>query len=219
MNLFTLRISLLIGLCSLVVGCGTIIDTAKHELGYERRDILVSNVQTARNSEDSAKQQFQTTLQQFQAVTHFNGGDLETEYNKLNSAYQDSDKKAQDVRNQIDRVDKTASQMFTEWNGELSQYSNSDLRQKSENELKRTKDAYAVLIKRMHDAADKMTPVLAAFKDQVLFLKHNLNAQAIASLSTTAAGIDSDVANLIKEMEASIAEADDFVNKMKSPTK
>jgi hypothetical protein len=59
-----------------------------------------------------------------------------------------------------------------------------------------------------------MNPVLAAFKDQVLFLKHNLNAQAIASLGSTATQIEGDVARLIKEMEASIGEADDFIKQM-----
>jgi hypothetical protein len=60
-----------------------------------------------------------------------------------------------------------------------------------------------------------MDPVLKRFNDQVLYLKHNLNAQAIASLQTTAAGIDTDVSALIKDMEASIAEADDFIKQMK----
>ena len=96
---------------------------------------------------------------------------------------------------------------------------NDDLRQRSEAELNDTKVRYEKLIGVMKAAAGKMDPVLARFKDQVLFLKHNLNAAAIASLSTTAAGIDNDVSKLIKDMEASIAEADTFVNQMKTPAK
>jgi len=60
-----------------------------------------------------------------------------------------------------------------------------------------------------------MQPVLTAFRDQVLFLKHNLNAAAIASLQTTAKGIESDVERLVAEMNASIAEADRFIKGMK----
>jgi hypothetical protein len=66
----------------------------------------------------------------------------------------------------------------------------------------------------MRAAEQKMQPVLVAFNDQVLFLKHNLNAQAIASLQTTAAGIETDVNRLIEDMEKSIAEANSFIEEM-----
>jgi hypothetical protein len=59
-----------------------------------------------------------------------------------------------------------------------------------------------------------MNPVLGAFKDQVLFLKHNLNARAVASLSETVRGIEGDVAKLIAEMNTSIAEANQFIERM-----
>ena len=66
----------------------------------------------------------------------------------------------------------------------------------------------------MKDAASKMDPVLAAFKDQSLFLKHNLNARAIASLETDLAKVKTEVAELIQEMEASIAEANAFIDSL-----
>jgi hypothetical protein len=59
-----------------------------------------------------------------------------------------------------------------------------------------------------------MDPVLAAFKDQVLFLKHNLNARAISSIQQEAEKVKSDVERLIREMEASIAEADKFISEL-----
>ncbi len=63
----------------------------------------------------------------------------------------------------------------------------------------------------MKQAEGKMEPAPAAFRDQVLFLKHNLNAQAIQSLSDIVLEIDEDVAALIADIEASIAEADEFM--------
>ena len=68
----------------------------------------------------------------------------------------------------------------------------------------------------MRKAEKKTEPVLDAFRDQVLFVKHNLNTQAISSLSQENAIIEQDVTNLIQEMEASIAEAEAFINSMKS---
>jgi hypothetical protein len=59
-----------------------------------------------------------------------------------------------------------------------------------------------------------MQPVLRAFHGKVLFLKHNLNAKAIASLKKDALEIDGDVGALVKDLEASIAEADAFIASM-----
>ena len=66
----------------------------------------------------------------------------------------------------------------------------------------------------MKRAERKIDPVLNAFRDQVLYLKHNLNAQAIASLQSELVSIESDVARLIKEMDASIREANEFIATM-----
>ena len=56
-----------------------------------------------------------------------------------------------------------------------------------------------------------MDPPLRAFRDQVLYLKHNLNARAIASLQGELRAVESEVAALVREMERSIREADSFV--------
>ena len=61
-----------------------------------------------------------------------------------------------------------------------------------------------------------MDPVLTVFHDRVLFLKHNLNARAIAALGSETADLESDVAALIAEMERSIAEADAFIAEMRA---
>ena len=91
-----------------------------------------------------------------------------------------------------------------------------DLRSKSQQQLNASRERYDELIAAMRRAESQMKPVLKAFGDQVLFLKHNLNAQAIASLQTTTAQIDSDVQALIKDMEASINEANEFISQMKT---
>ncbi len=52
------------------------------------------------------------------------------------------------------------------------------------------------------------------FKEWEAELKHNLNAAAITSLQDTAVEIEGDVAKLIQEMEASINEANAFIDEM-----
>jgi hypothetical protein len=196
-------------------GCSTAYYGMMAKFGKEKRDILVSRVKDARDEQDAAKQQFKTTLQRFQEVTAFQGGDLEAKYKKLNGEYERCEASAKDVSDRIAKVETVAHDMFKEWAQENKEYTDPEKRSTSEKLLRETQTKYDQLIELMKRSELKMHPVLAKFKDNVLFLKHNLNAAAITSLQGTAGQIESDVQGLIKDMEASIAEADAFMKQMK----
>ena len=206
-----------LALLSLLVcaGCNQAYYNAWEKLGWEKRDLLVDEVEEARDEQKEAREQFQTTLDRFKAVTNFQGGELEAAYRKLNADYERSVSKAESVRKQISDVETVARDLFKEWETEIGQYSNTELRSESEQRLRDTRVKYDQMVAVMRRAEQRMQPVLTAFRDQVLFLKHNLNAAAIASLQTTAKGIESDVERLVAEMNASIAEADRFIKGMK----
>ena len=188
---------------------------AWEKLGSEKRDILVSRVKAARDDQATAKEQFKTTLQKFQEVTNFKGGELEAKYKKLNAEYERCKTKADNVSTRVRKVETVAGDMFKEWGEENKQYTDQDKRRASDKMLDDTKVKYGQLIALMKKSEDKMKPVLAKFNDNVMWLKHNLNASAISSLQGTAGEIETDVTALIKDMESSIAEADDFVKQMK----
>jgi len=200
----------LVALC----GCGGVYYNTMEKLGYPKREMLVDRVQKARDAQEDAKQQFQSALEEFTAVTGYQGGDLEKMYNRLRDQLQRSESKAQAVGKRIDDVESVGEALFKEWQSELDQYSSPDLRQASENKLGQTRLRYARLVAAMRSAEMKIEPVLAAFRDQVLFLKHNLNAQALAALQNELTTIQTDIAGLIREMEASIAEANAFIDAM-----
>lgn len=211
-------VSFVLFMSPLLQGCAagrTIYYKAEEKIGREKRDILVTRVKSARDEQDAAKQQFKTTLQRFQEVTNFNGGELEAKYKKLNAEYVRCQDRANAVSSRIRSVETVAGDMFKEWADENKEYTDQDKRRASEKLLAETKAKYGQLIALMKKSESKMTPVLAKFNDNVLFLKHNLNASAISSLQGTAGQIETDVQALIKDMEVSIAEADEFVKQMK----
>lgn len=195
-------------------GCASAGIAVREQLGYAKREQLVDRVEDARDSQDAAREQFADALEEFLAVTGADGGELESRYNELKKAYDRSETKAQTVRDRIRSVERVADALFSEWEKELDQYENESLRSASRAQLSDTRSQYNALIGVMRRAEQRMDPVLAAFRDQVLFLKHNLNARAISSLRTTAAEIETDVASLIEEMNRSIAEADAFIRQM-----
>lgn len=203
----------------LVGGCQSAYYGAMEKFGYEKRDILVDNVQDARKAQEAAKKQFESALEQFIAVTNFEGGDLEKQYRKLKDEYDDSEARAKDVHKRIADVEQVAGDLFKEWEKELGQYKSAEMRRTSQRQLQDTKSRYQQLIGSMKRAERKLDPVLGAFRDRVLFLKHNLNARAIASLRTQRAAVEADISALIADMNKSIAEADQFIKSMSEEKK
>jgi hypothetical protein len=196
------------------LSCQTAYYETMEKLGYHKRDLMVRDVEKARDAQQEAKEQFKTALDRFTKTLDIQGGELQEKYEALNAEYERSEAKAKAVRKRIASVEEVSEALFTEWNAELKEYSSSALRKKSQEQLTQTRAQYAQLIKAMKRAEAKMDPVLAKFKDQVLFLKHNLNAQAIASLKGELVSVEGNINSLIKDLNASIQEADSFIAAM-----
>jgi uncharacterized protein with gpF-like domain len=211
------RVSMVSGLALgvwLVIGCQSVYYKTMEQFGYEKREILVERVIEARDAQEETKDQFQSALEKFSDVVNFKGGDLEEKYETLDSEYKRCESKAEAVSMRINNVQSVGTALFKEWEAELDQYSSANLRNASRQKLDQTRREYDRLIHSMRRAEAKITPVLTAFHDQVLYLKHNLNAQAITSLHQELATVENNVATLIKEMEAAIGEANGFIKTM-----
>lgn len=198
----------------LLAGCSSAYYKTMENFGIEKRDILVDRVEDARDAQGDASEQFASALEQFRSVVSFDGGDLEEIYDRLNGEFESSRDEAAAVSERIDEVESVAEDLFAEWENELGEYSRADLRRESEVMLRETRARYAMMMKAMRRAESAMDPVLESFQDQVLFLKHNLNARAIGSLRSELDSIERDTARLIEEMQKAIAEADRFIEAM-----
>jgi ElaB/YqjD/DUF883 family membrane-anchored ribosome-binding protein len=192
-------------------GCSKAYYSTMESIGYDKREILSDRVENARESQEDAKEQFASALEQFKSVVDFDGGELQDVYERLDDEYLDCVDQADDVKERIDSVEDVAEALFEEWNDEIKLYSSAKLRRSSQQKLSATRKKYDALIKAMRKAERRMRPVLDAFQDQVLYLKHNLNAKAVAALEGELTSIRTDVDTLIREMDKSIAEADAFI--------
>jgi predicted nucleic acid-binding Zn-ribbon protein len=200
----------------IVGGCTKAYYAAMEKIGKEKRDILASRIVEGKKDQEKAKEQFATTLEAFQALTGFSGGNLEKTYKKLNSELQSAEKRAKDVRDQIKSIEQVSGDLFREWEAELEGMNNARYKAQSRTMLRDTQKRYNGLMSKMNESSRKMEPVLQAFRDQVIFLKHNLNSRAISSLKETGAKLDLEVGSLVKDLEASIQEADAFIASLKN---
>ena len=194
--------------------CDTAYLATMEKMGYAKRDVLSSRVKSARDAQEDAKKEIQTTLEQFGKVVSYEGGDLEATYKKLNGELDDSEDSAKAVRKKIADVESVADALFSEWEQELGQYSSVDLRRKSQAKLTQTKSRYKDMLAAMKRAEQRIEPVLRPLRDQVLYLKHNLNARALSAIKGELVKVDAQVDQLVKDMNRSIAEADKFIQSM-----
>ena len=206
-----IRMGMLAAMLAAAVGCSTMYYGAMEKFGQEKRDILVKRVGKARDAQQETQEVFKDALEQFGAVVKFDGGNLQKQYDQMSAELDRCEGRAEAVRTRIADVDQVAVDLFREWQAEAKQYQNAAYRRDSEAKLRDTRRNYDRMLGAMRNAESKIEPVLAVFRDQVLYLKHNLNARALASLQDESAQIETDVNRLIQDLAAAIAEADRFI--------
>lgn len=198
----------------LIAGCSSAYYGVMEEVGIHKRDILVDRVESARDSQEDAQEQFKSALEQFGSVVKLKETDLKKAYDKLNGEYEASEEAAETVSNRIDKVEDVSEALFEEWEDEISLYENKELQRKSKAQLRQTKARYNEMLAKMQRAEKSMYPVLRTFRDNVLFLKHNLNAQAIGSLQQEFSSLEGDIKVLIEDMNHAIESSNKFIAEM-----
>jgi hypothetical protein len=200
-------------------GCQSTMMMMKEQVGIPKREQLVARVEDVQEAQQDAKKEFQSALDQFLALNAATGGqatDLEKTYKRLQAEYDDAKDAVETVKKRIANTQTVSTALFKEWQAEIGTFTNPGLKQQSQEQYNQTKGEYDQLLSLMQASSNKMDPVLNTLREQVLFLKHNLNAQAIGSLMNRERGaIESQVNTLIADMQRSIDEADAFIKQIK----
>lgn len=204
----------LLALTMALSGCQSAYYSAMESVGVHKRDILVDRVEETKDSQEESQEEFQSALDRLTTLINFDGGDLKEAYDQLNSDYESSLAAASDVTKNINKVEDVADALFDEWAGELEQYSNAALKRQSSKQLNSTKRDFEKLLRSMRNAESKMEPVLSSLRDNVLYLKHNLNAQAVTAIQGEFTSLKRDIKVLMDDMNKSIADSNKFIAQM-----
>ena len=198
-------------------GCRNMYYSTMEAFGREKRHILRSQIEGVSKDQNEAAKEFKDALTRLKELYGFSGGDLEDMYRKLQSDYEGCEVRASSVRSRIKEMEQVAGDLFAEWGKEDAEISNPDLRSQSAESLRLTRQRFDRLDDAVNRAAARMDPVLQQLKDYVLYLKHNLNAQAIGSLKVEADKIEVQVDQLIRDIQTSVGEADKFLKAFENP--
>lgn len=206
----------LIGLLLIALtGCASVQYSALEKVGIHKRDILVDRVEDARDAQADTREQLVSAYEELSELVGYEGGELEKKYDRLNKEVERSRDETADLDEHLADIDRVSEDLFDEWEAELDLYSSAALRSDQEKKLAQARRQFSMMRERMQTARNRVDPVLAVLTDNVLFLKHSLNAQALAALRGQASLLESKVDALIKDMQLAIDEADDFIGRMR----
>lgn len=199
-----------------LTGCQSAYYSAMEKVGVHKRDILIDRVEETKDSQQESQEEFKSALERLTTLIDFNGGELQDTYNQLNDDYESSLNAANEVSTNINKVEDVAEALFDEWGDELEQYKSASLKRESSKKLAATKRQFDQLLRSMRSAESKMEPVLTSLHDNVLYLKHNLNAQAVSAIKGEFTNLKRDIQLLMNDMNKSIADSNKFIEQMNS---
>ncbi|GEK08501.1 DUF2959 domain-containing protein [Pseudoalteromonas peptidolytica] len=208
------KLTLSVALLLLVTGCQSAYYATMEKFGVHKREILVDRVEETKDSQQESQKEFQSALDRLTTLINFDGKELQEAYDLLNDDYQASLAAASAVSANIDKVEDVAKALFDEWQDELEQYSSVNLKHESAKQLSQTQRQFERLLRSMRSSEAKMQPVLDSLQDNVLYLKHNLNAQAVSAIKGEFTGLKRDISALIADMNRSIEDSNKFIAEM-----
>lgn len=200
----------------MLTGCASVQYSALEKVGIHKRDILVDRVEDARDAQTETREQLVTAYEELSALVGYEGGELEKKYERLSKEVERSRKATQDLDEHLSDIDRVSEDLFDEWESELDLYSSATLRADQKRKLALARRQFMTMRDRMQTARNRVDPVMAVLTDNVLFLKHSLNAQALAALRGQTAVLEGQVDALIRDMQVAIEEADAFISRMRA---
>ncbi len=207
--------SYLVVIALLGSGCSSMYYAGMESVGVHKRDIMVDRVEDVQESQEDAQKEFKSALEHFGTLVTIKDTDLKEAYEDFNDEYEDAKEAAEDVSKSINKLEDVSLALFEEWEDEIVMYTNAKLQKQSKDKLLDTRSKYNAMIKSMRKSEQSMEPILATFYDNVLILKHSLNAQAIGALQGEFDGLKSNINTLIEQMNQSIKASDKFIKEMK----
>jgi hypothetical protein len=214
-----MKIHLSVAILSVIIltglGCGRAYDSTLETFGKSKKDTLIDRITSARDAQSLTKEQFAMALDEFRAIAGYRGTLLEEKYKDLKTQYERCQSQTNTVENRLAEVRRAAKSFFRQWEDEMETFSSSVARRTSEEKYRQMQTRYDTVINAMDRVCDKFYPALAAYKDQVLLLKHVVNSQGTMASGGDLAIAEREISLLTLEIDRAMAQADTFIRQMR----
>jgi ElaB/YqjD/DUF883 family membrane-anchored ribosome-binding protein len=141
----------------------------------------------------------------FMVDPRFDGDALQA-HEHLAIAQKRSQKQSEALTASVKRMRKSAETVFEQWAEDLGSFSSSDMRRRSHERLRETRERYRAVLAAVQPALALAGSVNSSLSDHVVFLGHDYNASSVSLLEAEVRNLDGMVVeldeNLVATMEA-----------------
>jgi ElaB/YqjD/DUF883 family membrane-anchored ribosome-binding protein len=195
---------------------GSSVGASAQDEGVKQIQQLIKKANAEVEAIADAKLQLQKTMDAYNAVLAPDAKDRRDSYKKLQKEISSAEKKRTDVSEKAAEMNTEADKLFKSWQGSAAAIQNPDLRQRSEDRLKRTQDRFGEIRQTGQEASTLYAPFMKSLQDQVTFLGHDLNPGAVSSLKPDAEKLNAQAKDLYASIDKVTAAANNNIAKLSS---
>lgn len=149
----------------------------------------------------AARMQIGATVRDYNQILAGEAEDNRAAYKKLQKSLKKSEKSAAAVGAQAEKMDSAASEYFASWEASLSEFTSDEMRARSEERMKETRQRYDGILQAGREAGEAFRPFVTLLKDQIVFLGHDLNPAAIEDLQDDAERLNSQAKEVFSKID------------------
>jgi hypothetical protein len=201
---------------SLAFVAATTVGVAAQDEGVKQIQELIKTAKAEVQSIDTAKLQLQKTMDAYNAVMAPEVKDRRDAYKQLQKEMANTDKRRADVSTRSTKMNAEADKLFKSWEESTARIQSPDLRKRSEDRLKKTQDRFAELRQTGQNASSQYESFMKTMQDQVVYLGHDLNPGAVASLKPDADKLNTRAQDLYAVIDKITTAANTNISKLNS---
>ena len=198
--------------------CAFVNDLISGNTGPADVDDLVASVERVNSELDASKTKLLGAVQTLQKVTapDFKGDAVEG-HKELVRAIDDSEDQTDDLRKSVERMQAEAEPVFNQWTKDLEGYSNPEMRQRSQARLAAARERYDAVVAAVTPVLVECEAVNQTLGDHALFLKHDMNPAALATIQDDVKKVAKEAADLDGAFNAGKAATRAYVDSASQP--
>jgi uncharacterized protein YoxC len=201
----TARILILAAIVCLIVGGSTI---QAQQKTAKQAESLSKSADNAKKQVSGVVEHLGKMLQGYNSIIDGKAKNPQSAYKKLTGDLKSTEKMLQGAQKSLQALNKEAGKFFTDWEKDLGDFSNEDLKQKSMARLEKSKGEYEALGKALGQAGEAFGPLVQNLNDQILFLGRDLSPEAIEDLQGEAEALNEQAKDVTEGVKTLVASAD-----------
>lgn len=185
--------------------------TTQQSASIQRVDHLVTRIEAVHLEAELAKKSIYETILTLRPVIVPTEGDPAELFQGFMTALASSEERAEELQSVIAPMERSARDVFAQWERDLRAFTNDSLRERSRDRMLSTRMQYDAVARSAKRASAAFGELNGSMRDIGLFLGHDFNPTAIALVQADAVAIRERAQELGAELNRCLAASEEYV--------